>query len=60
MTPQIRRATPDDIPEIERVMRASMAKLATGFYDESQTASAVQYGAVLFPRPSYTGILPKS
>ena len=47
MTPQIRRATPDDIPEIERVMRASMAELGTGFYDESQTASAVRYVAVL-------------
>lgn len=47
MTPQIRRATPEDIPEIERVMRASMSALSTGFYDESQTSSAVRYVAVL-------------
>ena len=43
----IRKATPDDLPEIERVMRASMAALGAQFYDAAQTASAVRYIAVL-------------
>ena len=46
MTLQIRKASPDDVPDIERVMRASMAALGTNFYDEAQTASAVRYIAV--------------
>jgi GNAT superfamily N-acetyltransferase len=42
----IRIATREDLPEIERVMRASLAALSAGFYDEQQTASAVRYIAV--------------
>ena len=42
----IRKATPADLAEIERVMRASMSGLGTGFYDETQVASAVRYIAV--------------
>jgi GNAT superfamily N-acetyltransferase len=42
----IRRATPADLPAIEAVMRASLAALSAGFYDEQQTASAVRYIAV--------------
>jgi GNAT superfamily N-acetyltransferase len=41
--PTIRLATPDDLPEIERVMKASTAALSRGFYDERQTASAVRF-----------------
>jgi len=43
----IRKATPDDLADIERVMRASMAALGAPFYDDAQTASAVRYIAVL-------------
>lgn len=39
----IRKAALADLPEIERVMRASMRGLGKGFYDDVQTASAVQY-----------------
>jgi GNAT superfamily N-acetyltransferase len=42
----IRIATPDDLPEIERVMRASTASLSAGFYDAAQIASAVRFIAV--------------
>lgn len=45
----IRRATPDDLPEIERVMRASMAGLGAGFYEAPQVASAVDHIAVADP-----------
>jgi GNAT superfamily N-acetyltransferase len=34
------------LPEIERVMRASMAALSRGFYDDTQAASAVRYIAM--------------
>ena len=40
MAEGIRLATREDLPEIERLMRASMAALSAGFYDEQQTASA--------------------
>lgn len=43
----IRKATPDDLPDIERVMRASMASLGARFYDDAQVASAVRYIAVV-------------
>ena len=43
----IRKAVPTDVPEIERVMRASMADLGTSFYDAAQVASAVRYIAVV-------------
>ncbi|HEX2061801.1 MAG TPA: GNAT family N-acetyltransferase [Thermoanaerobaculia bacterium] len=39
----IRKAVAADLPEIERVMRASMAALSEGFYDAAQAASAVRY-----------------
>ena len=39
----IRLARRADLPEIERVMRASTAALSAGFYDDQQTASAVLY-----------------
>ncbi|HEY0160911.1 MAG TPA: GNAT family N-acetyltransferase [Thermoanaerobaculia bacterium] len=42
----IRKAVAADLPEIERVMRASMAHLGQGFYDERQLASALRYIAV--------------
>jgi GNAT superfamily N-acetyltransferase len=42
----IRKAVPADLPEIERVMRASMANLGKGFYDEQQLASAQRYISV--------------
>lgn len=42
----IRKAVRADLPEIERVMRASMADLGANFYDAQQTASAVQYIAI--------------
>jgi GNAT superfamily N-acetyltransferase len=43
----IRKAVPADVPEIERVMRASMAALGASFYDPAQVASAVRYIAVV-------------
>jgi GNAT superfamily N-acetyltransferase len=43
----IRKAVPTDVPEIERVMRASMADLGTSTYDPAQVASAVRYIAVV-------------
>jgi GNAT superfamily N-acetyltransferase len=43
----IRKATPQDVPEIERVMRASMDALGAGFYDDGQVASAVRFIAVV-------------
>jgi GNAT superfamily N-acetyltransferase len=39
----MRKATPADLPEIERVMRASMAGLGAPWYDGAQVASAVQF-----------------
>nr|MDQ3280512.1 hypothetical protein [Acidobacteriota bacterium] len=42
----LRKARREDLPEIERVMRASMADLGARFYDADQVASAVQYIAV--------------
>jgi GNAT superfamily N-acetyltransferase len=42
----IRKAVVDDLPQIERVMRASMASLGRGFYDERQLASALRYISV--------------
>src|SRR5687767_13422269 len=49
VTPLIRTATLDDIPQIERVMRASMSALGSAFYDTNQVASAVRYIAVSDP-----------
>jgi GNAT superfamily N-acetyltransferase len=43
----IRKAIPADVPEIERVMRASMAELGAPSYDDAQVASAVQFIAVV-------------
>lgn len=42
----IRKAVPADLPEIERVMRASMAALGRSFYDPRQLASALRYISV--------------
>jgi GNAT superfamily N-acetyltransferase len=39
----IRKAVAADLPEIERVMRLSMAALSEGFYDARQAASAARY-----------------
>lgn len=39
----IRKAVRSDLPQIERVMRASMEALSAGFYDARQTAGAVRY-----------------
>lgn len=39
----IRVATPADLPEIHRVMRASMEALGAKFYGEAQLRSAVEY-----------------
>ena len=43
----IRKADLADVPEIERVMRASMAALSASTYDRAQVASAVRYIAVV-------------
>ena len=43
----IRKAVSADVPEIERVMRASMAGLGADVYDAAQVASAVRYIAVV-------------
>ena len=43
----IRKAIPADVPEIERVMRTSMADLGASSYDAAQVASAVRYIAVV-------------
>jgi GNAT superfamily N-acetyltransferase len=43
----LRKAVPADVPEIQRIMRASMAGLGTGFYDATQVASAVRFISVL-------------
>jgi len=39
----IRVATAGDLPDIDRVMRASMEALGAGFYDETQLRGAVRY-----------------
>lgn len=46
----LRIATAADLPEIERIMRASMHALGAQFYDAQQTASAVRYIAVADPQ----------
>lgn len=46
----IRIAALADLPEIQRVMRASMSALSRGFYDEAQAASAVRFIAVPDPQ----------
>jgi GNAT superfamily N-acetyltransferase len=43
----IRKAVPADVPEIERVMRASMTALGASMYGPAQVASAVRYIAVV-------------
>ena len=43
---ELRLATRDDLPEIQRVMRASMDALSAGFYDAQQAESAVRYIAI--------------
>ncbi|HEU4888367.1 MAG TPA: GNAT family N-acetyltransferase [Thermoanaerobaculia bacterium] len=43
----IRKAVPADVPEIERVMRASMADLGAHWYDGPQVSSAVRFIAVV-------------
>lgn len=47
---KIRAATLEDLPEIERVMRLSMAALGSQFYDAKQTESAVRFIAVADPQ----------
>jgi GNAT superfamily N-acetyltransferase len=42
----IRKAVPADVPEIERIMRASMSDLGSPWYDGSQVTSAVRFIAV--------------
>jgi len=42
----IRKATIDDLPAIERVMRASMSSLSANFYAAAQVPAAVQFIAV--------------
>lgn len=43
----MRKAVRADVPEIERVMRASMDGLGVGFYDDRQVASAVEHIALV-------------
>jgi GNAT superfamily N-acetyltransferase len=43
----IRKAVPADVPEIERVMRSSMADLGANSYNAAQVASAVRFIAVV-------------
>lgn len=45
MSWDIRRATRDDIPAIEEVMRASLASLGRTAYDDAQVASAIRHTA---------------
>lgn len=47
---KIRTATLDDLPEVERVMRLSMAALGSQFYDARQIESAVKFIAVADPQ----------
>lgn len=42
----IRVATPEDLDEIARVMRAATASLSAGFYDDAEIASAMRFIAV--------------
>ncbi|HYO79696.1 MAG TPA: GNAT family N-acetyltransferase [Thermoanaerobaculia bacterium] len=42
----IRKAVASDLPEIARVMRASLASLGASYYDEQQLASALRYISV--------------
>lgn len=49
MTLTIRQATAGDLAAIERVMRASMAALGSGFYDPAEVGSAVRFIAVPDP-----------
>jgi len=42
----IRKASVDDLPEIERVMRASLGALSDGFYGPAQVPAAVRYIAI--------------
>jgi len=42
----IRTAADTDLPDIESVMRASMAALSAGFYEDAQVPSAVKYIAI--------------
>jgi GNAT superfamily N-acetyltransferase len=42
----IRKAVPADLPEIARVMQASLARLGRMYYDETQLASALRFIAV--------------
>lgn len=46
---ELRTATPADLPELERVMKESVAGLSVGYYDEVQIASAICYIAVPDP-----------
>src|SRR5205814_466919 len=46
---KIRLATAADIPRIEAIMRESMKALGAAFYDERQTASAVEHIAIPDP-----------
>ena len=39
----VRLATREDLPEITRLMHASISALSRGFYDERQIAAAVRY-----------------
>ena len=47
--PVLRVATPDDASPVEALMKESTAALFPLFYDEAQTASAVEYVAHIDP-----------
>ena len=47
--PTLRVATPADGPQVEALMKQSAAGLFPAYYDEHQTASAVQFVAHIDP-----------
>lgn len=46
---ELRTANLSDLPELEQVMKESVAALSIGYYDEAQIASAIRYIAVPDP-----------
>ena len=47
---ELRKATREDIPAIERLMHASLRGLAPGYYDQQQIESCIRYTARLDER----------
>ncbi|HET7434864.1 MAG TPA: GNAT family N-acetyltransferase [Thermoanaerobaculia bacterium] len=49
MAIELRKATNDDVPQIEALMRDSIRGLCPGFYDDTQIESTLRYTARLDP-----------